>query len=176
MRALRRKTSDAEEQIYGRADCRILKESEAGLATAELCLEHGISEQTFYRWKAKYGGLKLSEAQRLRPLEEENRKLKQLVAEQALDIVGFKAVGMRTRLRELAADRRRWGYRRLHILLKREGWMVKQQTGLSDLCGRKADWCPGGSGDGRSALKRGYCWLRRFGSTRLGRWAFCRTH
>ena len=54
--------------------------------------EHGISQQTFYRWKAKYGGLEVSEAQRLRQLEEENRKLKQLVAEQALDIVAFKAV------------------------------------------------------------------------------------
>ena len=53
--------------------------------------EHG-SQQTYYRWKAKYGGLEVSEAQRLRHLEEENRKLKQLVAEQALDIVGFKAV------------------------------------------------------------------------------------
>ena len=50
------------------------------------------SEQTFYRWKAKYGGLEVSDARRLRQLEEENRKLKQLVAEQALDIVGFKAV------------------------------------------------------------------------------------
>jgi putative transposase len=82
-----RKSRYTEEQIVG-----ILKESEAGLATAELCRKHGISEQTFYRWKAKYGGLEVSEAQRLRQLEEENRKLKQLVAEQALDIVGFKAV------------------------------------------------------------------------------------
>src|ERR1035438_4659410 len=81
------KSRYTEEQIVG-----ILKESEAGVATAELCRKHGISEQTFYRWKAKYGGLEVSEAQRLRHLEEENRKLKQLVAEQALDIVGFKAV------------------------------------------------------------------------------------
>jgi putative transposase len=70
----------------------MLKESEAGLATPELCRKHGVSAQTFYRWKAKYGGLEVSEAQRLRHLEEENRKLKQLVAEQALDIVGYKAV------------------------------------------------------------------------------------
>ncbi len=70
----------------------VLKESEAGLVPAELCRKHGISEQTFYRWKAKYGGLEVTEAQRLRQPEEENRKLKQLVAEQALDIVGFKAV------------------------------------------------------------------------------------
>jgi len=76
-----------EEQIVG-----ILKESEAGMSTAELCRKHGISEQTFYRWKAKFGGLEVSDAQRLRQVEEENRKLKQLVAEQALDIVGFKAV------------------------------------------------------------------------------------
>jgi putative transposase len=82
-----RKSRYSEEQIVG-----ILRESEAGLATGELCRKHGISEQTFYRWKAKYGGLEVSEAHRLRQLEEENRKLKQLVAEQALDIVGFKAV------------------------------------------------------------------------------------
>jgi putative transposase len=82
-----RKSRYTEEQIGG-----ILKESEAGLPTAEPCRKHGISEQTFYRWKAKFGGLKVSDAQRLRQLEEENRKLKQLAAEQALDIVGFKAV------------------------------------------------------------------------------------
>jgi putative transposase len=82
-----RKSRYTEEQIVG-----ILKESEAGLATPELCRKQGVSQQTFYRWKAKYGGLQVSEAQRLRHVEEENRKLKQLVAEQALDIVGFKAV------------------------------------------------------------------------------------
>ncbi len=63
----------------------MLKESEAGLDTAELCRKRGISQQTFYRWKAKYGGLEVSETRRLRQLEEENCKLKQLVAEQALD-------------------------------------------------------------------------------------------
>jgi putative transposase len=57
----------------------IRKESEAGLGTAELCRKRGISEQTFYRWKAKYGGLEVSEAQRLRQLEEENRKLSRFV-------------------------------------------------------------------------------------------------
>jgi putative transposase len=82
-----KKSRFSEEQIVG-----VLKESEAGVETAELCRKHGISGQTFYRWKAKYGGLEVSEAQRLRQLEEENRKLKQLVAEQALDIVGLKAV------------------------------------------------------------------------------------
>jgi putative transposase len=82
-----RQSRFTEEQIVG-----ILKESEAGMVTAELCRKHGIREQTFYRWKAKYGGLEVSDAQRLRHLEDENHKLKQLVAEQALDIVGFKAV------------------------------------------------------------------------------------
>jgi putative transposase len=57
-----------EEQIVG-----VLKESEAGMPTGELCREHGISEQTFYRWKAKYGGLSVSEAQRLKLLEDETR-------------------------------------------------------------------------------------------------------
>ena len=82
-----RKTRFTEEQII-----QVLKAAEAGEKPLELCRKHGISEQTFYRWKAKYGGLEVSDAQRLRQLEEENRKLKQLVAEQALDIVGFKAV------------------------------------------------------------------------------------
>jgi putative transposase len=82
-----RKSRYTKEQVVG-----ILKESEAGLETAELCRKYGISEQMFYRWKAKYGGVEVSDAQRLRQLEEESCKLKQLVAEQALHIVGFKAV------------------------------------------------------------------------------------
>jgi len=64
-----RKSRYTEEQIVG-----ILKESEAGLATAELCRKYGISEQTFYRWRARYGGLEVGEAQRLRQLEDENLK------------------------------------------------------------------------------------------------------
>lgn len=75
-----RRSRFTEEQIVG-----ILKESEAGAKTADLCRRRGISEQTFYRWKAKYGGLEVSEARRLRRLEEENRRLKQLLAEAALD-------------------------------------------------------------------------------------------
>ena len=69
-----------QEQIVG-----VLKEHEAGAATAVLCRQHGISEQTFYRWKQKYGGLERGEATRLKALEEENGRLKRLVAEQALD-------------------------------------------------------------------------------------------
>ena len=64
----------------------ILKEHEAGAAMAELCRRHGISQQTFYRWRQKYGGLERSEAARLRALEDENARLKRLVAEQALDL------------------------------------------------------------------------------------------
>lgn len=69
-----------EEQIV-----RILKEHEAGGKAPDLCRRHGVSTQTFYRWKSKYGGLELSEMKRLRLLEDENRRLKQLVAELTLD-------------------------------------------------------------------------------------------
>jgi len=62
------------------------------VATAELCRQHGISEQTYYRWKAKYGGMELSELQRLKQVEDENRRLKHIVAEQTLDIQALKAV------------------------------------------------------------------------------------
>jgi len=69
-----------EEQIL-----KILKEQEAGGKTAEVCRRHGITPNTFYRWKSKYGGLELSEMKRLRQLEDENRRLKQLVADLTLD-------------------------------------------------------------------------------------------
>lgn len=69
-----------EEQIIG-----ILREHEAGAATSEVCRKHGISSATFYKWKAKYGGLEVSEAKRLRSLEDENRRLKKLLAETMLD-------------------------------------------------------------------------------------------
>ncbi len=77
----------SEEQIIA-----ILKEAEAGGATKELCRRHGISEQSFYRWKAKYGGMEISDAKKLRALEDENRRLKHIVAEQALDIAALKGV------------------------------------------------------------------------------------
>ena len=62
-----------------------MKQGQAGVKTTEICRQHGISEQTFYRWKAEYGGLELSEAKKLRQLEEENRRLKQLVGDLSLD-------------------------------------------------------------------------------------------
>lgn len=76
-----------EEQIIG-----IPKEAEAGLKVPELCRKHGISDVTFYKWRAKFGGLEISEARRLRALEEENRRLKHIGAEQALDIRALKDV------------------------------------------------------------------------------------
>ncbi len=69
-----------EEQIIA-----ILKEQEGGMPTAEVCRRHGISSATFYKWKAKFGGLEVSEARRLRSLEEENSRLKMLLAEAMLD-------------------------------------------------------------------------------------------
>jgi putative transposase len=69
-----------------------LKEQEAGMPTAEVCRCHGISPATFYKWKAKYGGLEVSEAKRLRSLEDENAKLKKLLAEAMLDIAVLKDI------------------------------------------------------------------------------------
>lgn len=76
----------SEEQIIG-----ILKEAEVGeIPAVAVCRKHGISEQTFYRWKSKYGGMEVSEAKRLKALEEENRRLKTLVADLTLDNFGLK--------------------------------------------------------------------------------------
>ena len=70
----------------------IVKEQAAGVATAEVCRRHGISGATFYKWKSKYGGLEVSEAKRLRSLEDENAKLKKLLAEAMLDIAVLKDI------------------------------------------------------------------------------------
>ena len=75
----------SEEQIIA-----MLKEREAGMATADVCRRHGISSATFYKWKSKYGGLEVSEARRLRELESENAKLKRLLADTMLDNVALK--------------------------------------------------------------------------------------
>ena len=158
----------SEEQIIG-----ILKEHAAGLSASELCRKYGISDATFYTWRKKFGGIEVSDAKKLRALEEENRRLKRLLAESVLDNATLKEMlsktsdagsrreavnwaisqksysqrracglvgidprvyryrstrpddaALRQRLRELAAERRRFGYRRLHLLLKREGVAV----------------------------------------------------
>ncbi|MBU0864324.1 MAG: IS3 family transposase [Alphaproteobacteria bacterium] len=162
----------SEEQIIG-----ILKEAEAGAVVTDLCRRHGMSSATYYAWKAKFGGLEVSDARRLRALEEENARLKRLLADTMLDNAGLKdllskklvtpaakreavahlqtTLGMserracavvgadrtsmryrscraddgdlRSRLRELAQQRRRFGYRRLHILLRRDGIAINRK-------------------------------------------------
>ena len=74
-----------EDQIIG-----ILREQEAGISTADVCRKHGISTATFYAWKAKFGGMEVSEAKRLKVLEDENAKLKKLLAEQMLDAAALR--------------------------------------------------------------------------------------
>jgi putative transposase len=82
-----KKSRFTEEQIVA-----ALKLAEAGSKVGEVCRKLGISEQTFYRWKQKYGGMEVSDARRLKALEEENRRLKKLVADQALDMQILKEV------------------------------------------------------------------------------------
>jgi len=76
-----RKSRFTEAQIVG-----ILKEQEGGQATKDVCRRHGISETTFYKWKAKFGGMEVSDVAKMRALEDENRRLKRIVADQALHI------------------------------------------------------------------------------------------
>lgn len=82
-----RKSKYTEEQIIG-----FLREVEAGMAVKELCRKHGFSNDCFYRWRAKYGGMEVSEARRLKELESENGRLKRLLAEAHLDIHALKTV------------------------------------------------------------------------------------
>ncbi|MBY3026735.1 IS3 family transposase [Rhizobium leguminosarum] len=161
-----------DEQIIG-----TLKEYEAGTPVSELCRKHGVSDASIYKWKAKYGGMEVSEAKRLRTLEDENTKLKRLLADAMLDNAALKdlfgkevvtpaakrkavahlmghhemserrackAIGfcrmtvryetrrdddheLRERMKALAHERRRFGYRRIHVLLRREGHLVNHK-------------------------------------------------
>ena len=80
-----RKSRFTEEQIIG-----VLKDHQAGLPVTELCRKHGISDATFYNWRSRYGGMEISDAKRLKALEEENRKLKKLLAELVWDVATLK--------------------------------------------------------------------------------------
>jgi putative transposase len=80
-----RKSRFTEEQIIG-----ALKEHAAGLSAAELCRKYGVSDATFYKWRSRYGGMEISDARRLKGLEDENRKLKKLLAESMLDVATLK--------------------------------------------------------------------------------------
>ncbi|WP_156944557.1 IS3 family transposase [Bradyrhizobium sp. Ec3.3] len=161
-----------EEQIIG-----ILKEHEAGVPVADLCRKHGVSDASIYKWKAKFGGMEVSEAKRLKTLEDENSRLKRLLADAMLDNAALKDLpgkevvtpaakrkavahlvdthgmserrackaigccrmtmryrttrvddaGLRQRMKAIAQERRRFGYRRLHVLLKREGYLVNHK-------------------------------------------------
>jgi len=80
-----RKSRFSEEQII-----RILKEHAAGLSASDVCRKHGISDATFYKWRSRFGGMEVSDARKLRALEDENRKLKKLLAESMLDVSTLK--------------------------------------------------------------------------------------
>jgi putative transposase len=80
-----RKSRFSEEQII-----RILKEHAAGLSASEVCRKHGISDATFYKWRSRFGGMEVSDARKLKALEDENRKLKKLLAESMLDVSTLK--------------------------------------------------------------------------------------
>ncbi len=80
-----KKSRFTEDQIIG-----VLKEHQAGIPTAELCRKHGISDATFYNWRSRYGGMEVSDARRLKSIEDENRRLKKLLAESMLDVATLK--------------------------------------------------------------------------------------
>lgn len=82
-----KKSRFSEPQIFG-----ILKQHEAGTTTNEICRQHGISATTFYKWKAKFGGMEVSDVAKMKALEDENRRLKRIVADQALNIDALKIV------------------------------------------------------------------------------------
>lgn len=95
-----RKSRFTEEQII-----KVLKEHAAGLSASDLCRKHGISDATFYKWRSRYGGMEISDARKLKALEEENRKLKKLLAESMLDASTLKEMLGKTSDAQLAETR-----------------------------------------------------------------------
>ncbi|MBS0160845.1 MAG: transposase [Nitrospira sp.] len=166
------RTWHTEEQILA-----VLKDAQAGTGVPELCRKHGISDATVYKWRAKYSGLEVSHVLGLRQPEDENRRLQQMVADQALDIQALNAINaknwqgprrserrlrgsterlgisqrrvcrlltldrqtlryrsrchddevLRTRIREIAESKRRYGCPRIYVRLRREGWRVNHK-------------------------------------------------
>jgi transposase InsO family protein len=120
-----------EEQIIG-----VLKEAEAGMKVAELCRKHGISDATYYNWKAKFGGLTVSEAQRLKALETENAKLKRLLAEAMLDNAALKdVVGRVSKVLD------EWAYRQQLQLRFIEPGKPQQNAYIESFNGKFRDEC-----------------------------------
>ncbi|MEP4258361.1 MAG: IS3 family transposase [Rhizobiaceae bacterium] len=167
-----RQSRFSDEQIIG-----MIKEQEAGMPTADVCRKHGISTASFYKYKAKFGGMEVSDARKLKALEDENSKLKKLLAEQMLDNAMLKDVAspkvvtpaakreavahvckehgvsqrracnvlqidrssvryksvrgddnhLREAMKKVAAERRRFGYRRIHVMLERQGIFMNQK-------------------------------------------------
>ena len=114
----------SEEQII-----EILKLHSAGAKPADLCRQHGISETTLYNWRSRYGGMEVSDAKRLRALEEENRKLKKLLAEAHLDMAALKSHGSPAVLEALAA-----GACYTTVATKTEMHMVSSFSGRNSSC------------------------------------------
>jgi putative transposase len=192
----------------------ILKQAEDGTTVEEVCRKAGISIQTYYRWRSKYGGLMPSEMKRLKVLEEENVRLKRLVANLSLDkemlqdvirgkcradrareIVGYlqasyqvserracgafpinrstqryqfrrlDQAGLKMRIKELASTRVCYGYRRIHVLLRREGWEINHKRTLA--WHRREHLHNPRSGQIRKPVRSASCARRASGVTQL---------
>jgi putative transposase len=114
-----RKSRSTEAQIIG-----MIKEQEAGMPTAEVCRKHGLSQGTFYKFKSKYGGMEVSDAAKLKALEDENAKLKRLLADQMLDNVVLKDLLGKSLRRRMSGVKQRSG---------RCGIMTSRSAGPADL-------------------------------------------
>ena len=101
----------SDEQIIG-----ILKEHQAGMSAADLCRKYGVSDATFYKWRSKYGGMEVSEAKRLKALEEENAKLNKLLAESMMDVSTLREMLKKTSDARLQEESRELGYRTSRLL------------------------------------------------------------